>query len=401
MVSLYDAILDAAQGGICDLVDLSERIAPPQPLRRLDLLEPARRQFRNFLASKFCNKPFLPPPQDFFGGRCPQAYRVNAVRVIRFWDERPDRREVSGGFATGPIASISPGIVSSGGGVDVTDLIVVNDSGQEFRVGGAVNIARTPANGPFREVQWINVVLTNLQDPSDACGNVDFVPPYDPQDFTFTNIVNYTNNEGDEFSIPITFVVGVAYLDADLNVNVPVDVKIAPSIDPVLNFDFDLGIDFNISTGGEKWRLPRDPELPRPLPPVPPDSRPDAYDTPDAPPPPPPDAPDPPDEPPERRTRRVIKAALVTVIEETPGGRVGRLFQDENPDIAVPNYGYINFLCRATAGAGGWTPDQAVKNGRCFIPCPWEGGAYDVKGTPQPGIRFVVTPVYGEIPLAV
>lgn len=92
---------------------------------------------------------------------------------------------------------------------------------------------------------------------------------------------------------------------------------------------------------------------------------------------------------------------LVTVINPGARGRVGTLFQGDNPDIAVPNYGYVNFLCRAGGFQGGWTPDQPVKNGRCFIPCPWDGGAYAVEGTPQPGVEWVLTPVYAKVPVGV
>ena len=401
MVTLYDAILDAANGGLCALADLSGRLTPPQPLRSLDLLDPARSAFRNFVAGRFCNKPPIQPPNDFFGGQCPgDSYQIDFLRISRFWDDRPDLVEPAQSGGLGPISSLTTQIIGSNGGLDRYDVVIQDGNGVR-PLGVSAQASRV--FDPFwpQEIVFTNFILTNVSDPSDACGNAGpSIGDYDPADFTINNIINYTANDGNNYDLEIQLVYAPAYLDANLNVNIPVDIKLNPSINPSLNQKFDLGLTLNVSTGGASFNFPRDPQLPRPKPPIPPDTRPPAYEAPDAPPP-PPDIPEPPPEPEQRQTRRVIKAALVTVVASDPRGKVGVFGQGDNPDIAIPNYGYVNFLCRAGTLSGGWTPDQAVKIARCFIPCPWEGGAYDVKGTPQVGVEFIISPVYMDIPVSV
>jgi len=73
------------------------------------------------------------------------------------------------------------------------------------------------------------------------------------------------------------------------------------------------------------------------------------------------------------------------------------LFQGDNPDILIPAAGYISFYVDIPGTGKGWTLDIPVKNARNFIQCPWEGGAINVKGTPNPQVTFVITPVYKAI----
>ena len=214
-------------------------------------MEPFRQQFRNFLAVKFCNKPPLPPSEQFFGGQCEgDTYRINFNRVRRFWSDSPDFIEPGEAVATGPIISLRTAIVSSGDGADVYDLVIESGDGI-IPAGAAIVVSRIPG-GPtnVREVLFTDFTLTNLTRPSDDCGNPGpLTPDYDPRDFTFNNTIFYTNNEGNEVAVNAAFVVGVAYLDANLNVNVPVNITLNPSINPSINPKFDLGITFNISTG--------------------------------------------------------------------------------------------------------------------------------------------------------
>lgn len=400
MVSLYDAILDAANGGLCALADLSGRLKPPEPLASMDLLEPARQAFRNFVAGTFCDKPPLPPSEPFFGGQCPVSYDLFFNRVIRYWGDLADTIEPGEARIQGPLFSARAAIISSGGGTDVWDLVVETPQGIQG-VGASVNVGRVPGIVFAKEVLYTDLSLARVDGQPDNCGDPGpITPDYRPEDFTRNTTIFYTNNEGNEYALDIRLVYAPAYLNANLEVNIPVKVSLNPSVNPQFNNRFDFQVEINLSRRETTYKPPGDTQLPPPKPPIPPDSRPDGYETPDAPPP-PPDIPEPPPIPPERRTRRVIKAALVTVIGPQTSGKVGVLSQNENPDIAIPNYGFVSFLCRASTGSSGWTPDQPVKSARCFIPCPWEGGAFDVKGTPQPGINFVVTPVYVEVPVAV
>jgi len=81
---------------------------------------------------------------------------------------------------------------------------------------------------------------------------------------------------------------------------------------------------------------------------------------------------------PEPETRQLLRGVIVTVTNIPDD--FGLIFQEGNPDIYIPNLGYVNFLI-ATGNVLSWSVDLAVKNRRCFIPCPWEGGALRVEGT--------------------
>lgn len=402
MVSFANALFQAARGGLCDLADLSGRLTPPQPYRDLDVLTPAKTAFRNFLAGRFCDKPPVPPPKDLNGGQCPgDPYQISGIRFTRYWGAGvPDTTEPFSFGATGPVSSVVQVVTGSVGNYDVNELRIVDSTGTRDLL--AVNVFRVFSPPLPRSVDYTNITITNLANPADDCGTPPPpIPPYDPDDFTFNVDVTYTRDDGLDVTVPVAFVVGVGYIDADLNAHIPINVRLDPTFNANIDNQFQFDIDFNISTGEERLLPPRDTNQPRPLPPVPPNSRPDGYDVDEPTPPTSPDADEPPDTDDTTPKVRVIRAALVTVVDISGSTRIGTLFQDGNPDIGIPNYGYINFLCRAGGVSGGWTPDQAVKNRRCFIPCPWDGGAYEVRGTPQPGIEWVITPVYELIPVGV
>lgn len=338
VVSLYDAILDAANGGLCALADLSGRLAPPQPLRSFDLLEPYRAEFRNFLAGTFCDKPPLPPSEGFFGGQCPVDYDLFFNRVTRFWGDFPDSIQPGQARITGPLFSARTAIVGSGQGVDVYDLVVETPQGVRA-VGAPTNVGRVPGIAAAREVIFTDLSLSRLDGQPDNCGDPSPpTPDYDPSDFTRNTTVFYTNNEGDEYALALRLTYAPAYFNANLDVVIPVNVSINPSFNPQIQNKFDFRVEINLSKKTSEFKNPTDPQTEPPKPPIPPDNRPDGYDTPDAPPP-PPDIPEPPPTPPEKRTRRVIKAALVTVVGAQTSGKVGLLGQTRTPTLPSPTTG--------------------------------------------------------------
>jgi hypothetical protein len=230
---------------------------------------------------------------------------------------------------------------------------------------------------------FVGLTATRNDGGPDDCGDPDLAPVPD--------------TEPSPPSLSLEFP-----LDIDINntVDLPINISFNPDIGLSIdigdiNVDFD-GIDLDInlpggSDGGDG--------LPPPLRPPgggggagqrpPPD---DTGTDPSDPPPPPPSNDDPATEEPPEEPEQVIRAVLVTVSDVGP--KQGILFQEDNPDIGIPNFGHVNFRCRAADGNSGWTPDQTVKNRRCFIPCPWDGGAFAVAGTPQPGVVWTLTPVF-------
>jgi hypothetical protein len=183
-----------------------------------------------------------------------------------------------------------------------------------------------------------------------------------------------------------------------------IDIDIAPGVniggipivvadvDGTLNIDLpDIG-DVTIDVGGIDVNFNRedgsDPPSEQPNPrPIPDDTGTDPSD-------PIPDPPsdDPPTEEPEEQPEEVIRAVLVTVTQ--PDSTSSIITQEDTPDVYVPDLGLISFRCRVSDSASGWTPDIRVKNLRCFIPCPYDGGAFEVKGTPRVGVEWTLTPVF-------
>lgn len=116
---------------------------------------------------------------------------------------------------------------------------------------------------------------------------------------------------------------------------------------------------------------------------------------------PPPDPPedDPTLEEPPEQPDRVIRAALVTVTNPGSGAtQVAGIAPD--PANYFGDLGLIKFRIKADGAATGFTNSIRVQNRRAFIPCPWDGGALEIVGTPRPGVAWTITPVYdvGSLP---
>lgn len=71
------------------------------------------------------------------------------------------------------------------------------------------------------------------------------------------------------------------------------------------------------------------------------------------------------------------------------------VFQGENPNFYVPDLGTLQFFIKVGATTGAWSEPLRVQCRRQFIPCPWEGGASLVQGTPRLGVEWTLTPIYG------
>lgn len=123
----------------------------------------------------------------------------------------------------------------------------------------------------------------------------------------------------------------------------------------------------------------------------------DGFDFTDDPPEIPTDVPEPEPDP-EEEEKRIIVGVLVTVLSVDPTTKASQIAQGSNPTIYAPSLGHVNFYCEVgEASIGGWTSDVQVKNKRNLILCPWEEGATAVEGTPQPGVSWILTPIYRKI----
>lgn len=347
---------------------------------------------------KFCNRePQEVPPPPFPGGQCQFCYEVRITFTVR--NAPPIQLNgtfVQTYFLFGPIGA--PTIVPSGSGRQRIASINIPSHGScsGQRSEPQVIFVGTPFSFPEPATATIDSVVVTPSPPQpDTCGDIpptpppsELPPPVPIPDFT------YRDDDNNDINVPITLIFGFAYLDADLNLNIPV------SIDLNANFDIPVTIptrfDINFNVGNNTINIgptynPTDPRNPSGGGP----GRPGNYGPNDPPPPTPPNVPEPPPEPNPKRTERAIRGVLVTTTSIAEGSSPSVVGQDVNPDVYVPDLGLVSFLIRVSGASGGWTEDIRVKNRRQFIPCPWEGGAIDVRGTPRQGIEFTLTPVFG------
>lgn len=179
--------------------------------------------------------------------------------------------------------------------------------------------------------------------------------------------------------------------DVDLNLTVPfqinTDIDLGPiQFSPTGVLNLNTGdVTFNFQNGGPPSLPPgvgdcEDlPDPVRPVPPRPPTSRPKPND-------------------PDVEESDVISAVQVTVESVSPGNKASVIFQVANPDIYAPNLGFVQFFAVDEDGNElGWSADIPVKNTFQLIPCPFPDGAKAVAGTPQPGVRWELTPVKKKI----
>jgi len=320
----------------------------------------------------FCDQPPPPiPPAPFNGGQCPNVrYDVAGyVDSETLSGTLPSRTNWAVSSVLGPIRQAQR--VQG----DFTQALILGGGGAELVVDSV--------NNNFRRITEFRVlsVVANPAAPDD-CGNPPpDIPPTDPADVTFDFDLTYNDINNNTVNIPIVLVFGFAQVTANGQVNIPFKVDVNGEFNLNGTIDANGEVNFGVAFPGSNIETDIRIEGCRDL------FRPDG-ETPE----------DPEDdllpEQPNREEERVIKGVLVTVTD-IDLIKSSVIAQDENPDIYVPSLGHVNFLCRVGAIAGGWTTDIQVKNRRHLIQCPWEGGAVEVRGTPQPGVTWVLTPVYG------
>lgn len=243
----------------------------------------------------------------------------------------------------------------------------------------------------------------------DECGSAPLPEPPPPPGWNETDIdITYEGDDGNTYNLTFPIVFGYADVDINGNFRIPFRINVAPNFtgnfDIWLNGRFTFGgpggdgpdfdIDFNfggndrddrrVGPGGGCRSFPVDIDFDdddddggnRGLP----------FDGTD----------DEEPRPEEPDKERVIRAAWVVVTQNTAGFPT-TIPQQENPDVYVPDLGLISFGIRTGKRSIGWTTDIRVKNSSQFIPCPWEGGAIFVKGTPRPGVTWEVIPLYSDV----
>lgn len=340
----------------------------------------------NLWRNALCDTDAPPPnPPAFTGGQCPVDYNVTGTYNYQI---------LQGGSCNNRTAQFQ---VVIRGPVRYNGLVItpVNESsstavaeftsgtGQTIRPNG---VSFSPScNQP--SVSGLSVV--RVDGLLDNCGNPEpDYPPLTPPDVTIPRDVPYTNSDGIDVTIPVVFVFARATIDVDANVTIPFTLNLSPTLNITGTVNVDGTVNFNFG-GGTATTLPKDPrkgdcgDIALPDGEVPEDPT-DSDKDPQK----------------DRDREEVIKGVLVTVTSLS-NERASLIIQSDNPDIYAPSLGHVQFLCRVGDTSAAWTSDQPVKNRRNLVPCPWADGAIAVRGTPQPGVTWELTPIVGYAGLPV
>lgn len=338
-----------------------------------------------FLHNQVCNTPPPPlPDPPFSGGQCPVQYDVT-VQITRASGAIQNPFTVGTVRVNGAVGSA--GFLSGAGN---STLVFVNANPIGGSPPGRYSVGSVATNfGGGEDVNSATITnIVRVDGQPDNCGDpTPVIPPYVPGSNSITNNVNYTDEGGNNITIPVVVAFGYASVDVNGTLNVPftLNLDVTPTANITGNFNLNTGdVTYNAgnpalpssSCGGNSNDYVPDPDN---LPPESPTS---------------PDQPDPPPDPDKPQTRKLLVACLVTVSETAPG--VTEIIQDGNPNVFAPDLGLVSFRVSA-GGFTGWTEDFRVKNQRQFIPCPWKGGAIDVTGTPRLGSVMTITPIYEKV----
>jgi hypothetical protein len=332
----------------------------------------------------------------FTGGQCPVIYRP-AYTIVQY--------DVNGNITR---SDTDPGVTKLWGEIrKPLNAYLVNGQGSQVVVEywgyGSGDAPRASEDGiaytqiaPFNpntvrvEIQNLNYIRDDGL--PDDCG--DPPPVIDPPPGTWNHYdvdITYNNDDGIDVTVPVTFIFGFAFINATAELNIPFTLQLSPEFkfQGTLNVNTgDVHVDlfptitnnsgdtiYNFPGSNGTYNINNNFDITGDRPPEPPNGNTD-------------------DKPPgtTNGTGKVIRGVIVTVYGLNSKKHTV-LYQNENPDIYVPNLGFVNFKVDVN-GVQAWTTDQPVKTLRHLIECPWMGGAIDVKGTPQPGIQFELTPVY-------
>lgn len=385
MTSFSDSLADAIRNAYCTMLrngnNFLEHFAP-----RIGVIPNPGLMAGRFAYRLVCNREPPPMPQPpFTGGQCTDIFYQ--VRVTYTGFDQDDNAD--------PNTTGNPQTFSSFGPIRGA---VVRQSSTAFTVVGLGQPRPGNPDGEwqlgtlnksfYKRVQIDNIQVIPPPGVPDICGDPPpvIVPPA-PNYNVFAPTINFNDGDNNSVNLPVTLIFAPVRLNLEGNLVVPLRINLEPT------FNFPFNGEFNLNTGGINFNFGSPNYSPTPTP------SPDGYDC-------PPTTPEDPvdditdvpipgdDDDPNDDTARILRACIVTV--NVIPKDITIIFQDDNPDILAPNLGYVQFAI-AVGNRLSWTSDIPVKNRRNFIPCPWEGGALQVRGTPRPGVVWTISPVYANV----
>ena len=234
MVGFSEAINNAVRAGLCSLMTDAEtafnfygRLTPPN-IR-------VGNELARALSPRVCGPPGPPDPDPpFMGGQCPGllydfAFQVTATDSDSGPQQSPPTPE--NGQALGPLSVVPAELGGQERGFSVL--------GQ----GGVLAAQRFVAANP------IGLAFTLVPTPAgggpDNCGN----PPPEPQPYVpppITTPITYVGGDNITYNSNLTINLGLAYVDANLDVKVPVDINVDGTLDLSGEFNFSPSLNFGL-----------------------------------------------------------------------------------------------------------------------------------------------------------
>lgn len=379
MATFNEQLGESIRNGVCNALGTAGNFEDWLSQFVLGRFNPAR-PLLDMAYRNLCNRE--PPPEqepEFEGGQClvgyyySVAFEYNVAASGENWFPGNATNYPNGNPVPGPMGNF------------------YNDANTLYwRTGDPNNpviIFSLGGSRPFNEKirNWTVTSLFRADGQPDNCGDP---PPPVPPPIPDYNQINapftYIDNSGNNIDIDLNFTFGSPVINFDGDLTIPVRINI-PEVNIPITGNLNINNPkFNINFGDPNYSPTPTPDG-------------SDYDSPEDTPDPPPDVPDPvqPPDPtnPGVETVRTIKAVIVTVTDLGESNSV--IAQSDNPDIYIPNLGYVQFLCQIGSRAA-WTSDIPIKNRRNLVVCPWEGGAIAVRGTPRAGVDWVLSEVYAK-----
>lgn len=311
-----------------------------------------------------CNNddPTLPPPVPFMGGQCPgEDYNVN-IQIDWVSNGFPQPPAFGIGVLTGPLTYVNGPVEGSN-----QSRIGIVDVNGDFE--------GLETSAPIDEGAITSSTITRVDGMPDDCGNPPVAANPTLIQNNITNNITYDNSQGMTVNENITYAFGFAYVDADVNLLVPIDVSIG-SINVPVRFNLSTGdISFSFGgRGGGEGGGGGDRIILEPAPPEAPD------DTgPDIP------------EPPDPREEESIVGALVTVTSITPPFNGTQVDGGVSSDLYLPRLAQVQFTYRFSDGATGFSEAFSITNRRQFVPSPRPENTIDATLFPAQGVTLFLS----------
>jgi len=388
-MSLYSALKDSIRSSACEF--LSDAANWKRTFDKIGPIPTPNSSLPNAPAiayGLFCNRnpeaPTVPPP--FTGGQCVGSrYRVKATinRIIGGFAPDPPVTDswqtTSGDFGDqiwGPITSIT--LTGQGqGSRGYTAYSSLTITARPSSSGTAVT--RNFVTQAF-SLLAIESITTEVISGSNNCGDPPSPPPPAPQPNSnvFSPTVTFVNDNNVTVTINPTFVIGVAYVNATAEINIPVNVDLG-GINVQAGINLNTG-DITFGGGFDSSDPSYNPFPPKPCECLPPTTTPEP---PPAKPPGVPTIPEPND--PNGGVKKII-GAIATISSVPSNFTVIDGSAYSAPDIGAPYFASVFFGYRLDNGVFAWSEDIPVKVRQQFVVCPFPDGAIAVAIRPRNGL---------------